>query len=40
LIEGYDDTIYQPPIGVEGDVAIFQAQYIFCPDGAVSKMVI
>lgn len=36
-IEGYDNAIYRPPIGVEGDLAIFQDEYVFCPDEAVSK---
>lgn len=36
-IEGYDGVVYHPPLGVEGDVAIFQESYVFCPDGAVSK---
>lgn len=36
-IEGYDGLTYRPPVGVEGDVAIFQDCYVFCPNGAVSK---
>ena len=36
-IEGYDNTVYRPPIGVEGDIAIFQDVYVFCPDDAVAK---
>jgi hypothetical protein len=35
-IAGYDDVVYRPPVGVEGDVAIFQDVYIFAPDNAVS----
>lgn len=36
-IVGYDDVVYCPPIGVEGDLAVFQGNLIFCPDNAVSK---
>jgi hypothetical protein len=36
-IEGFDNTIYRPPIGVQGDVAVLKDMYWFCPDGAVSK---
>lgn len=36
-ISGYDDVIYRPPVGVEGDVANFHGDYIFCPDNAISK---
>jgi hypothetical protein len=36
-IVGFDSTVYRPPVGVEGDVAIFQDQLIFCPDNAVAK---
>lgn len=36
-IEGYDGVVYRPPIGVEGDVALFQSFCVFCPDNAVAK---
>jgi hypothetical protein len=36
-IAGYDDVVYRPPVGVEGDVAIFQDDYVFAPDNALSK---
>ena len=36
-IEGYDDVVYRPPVGVEGDIAIFQDEYVFAPDNAISK---
>lgn len=36
-IHGYDNVVYRPPVGVEGDVAYFQDQCIFCPDDAISK---
>ncbi len=36
-IKGYDNTIYRPPVGVEGDVTRFQEYCVFCPDGATSK---
>jgi hypothetical protein len=35
-IEGYDNTVYRPPVGVEGDIAIFQDAYVFCPDDAIA----
>lgn len=36
-IKGYDGRVYRPPVGVQGDVAIFQEAVIFCPDHAVAK---
>lgn len=36
-ITGYDGVVYVPPVGVEGDIAIFQNFYVFCPDNAVAK---
>lgn len=36
-IKGYDDVVYRPPIGVEGDVANFQGSYVFCPDNAIAR---
>jgi hypothetical protein len=36
-IDEYDGVVYRPPVGVEGDVAYFQDQCVFCPDGAISK---
>ena len=36
-INGYDGVVYSPPVGVEGDIAYFQDQCVFCPDGAISK---
>lgn len=36
-IAGYDDTVYRPPIGVEGDVAYLQGCYVFSPDNAIAK---
>jgi hypothetical protein len=34
---GYDNRVYRPPIGVEGDVANLQGAYFFCPDNAIAK---
>jgi hypothetical protein len=36
-ITGYDGVVYLPPVGVEGDIGIFQDLYVFCPDNAVAK---
>lgn len=36
-IPGYDNRIYRPPVGVEGDIAVFQDVYVFSPDDAVAK---
>jgi hypothetical protein len=36
-IEGFDNTIYRPPMGVQGDLAVLKDKCWFCPDGAVSK---
>jgi hypothetical protein len=35
-ILGYDDTVYVPPVGVEGDIAFLKDAFYFCPDQAIS----
>jgi hypothetical protein len=36
-IEGFDDVVYRPPVGVEGYAGILQDVLYFCPDEAFDK---
>lgn len=36
-IVGYDDVVYRPPVGIEGDLAMLHGNLIFCPDNAIAK---